>query len=552
MSRVIGRYLLRWRRYHQIVRVLARHGFDYFADQIAPLGTPLLRPFKRRPRPPRHSAPERLRMVLQELGPTFIKLGQLLSTRADLLPEEYIVELEKLQDAVPPFPFEEVQRQVERELGRPLGEIFARFDRACLAAASIAQVHRARLASGEEVVVKVQRPKVENIIAVDLEILHDIARLVDRHTPWGRVYSFTAMAEEFRRTMLEETDFRAEGRNADILRRHALDDPRVYIPRVYWEYTSRRVLTMEYVEAVKLTNLDALDAMGIDRSDVAHRLAQSIVRQMLLDGVFHADPHPGNLAVLPDGRISFFDFGIIGRLPSDLKEQLSLMVLGMVRKNSRIIMRALFRMGVVPPQVDTMALRRDIERLEEKYYDVPLAQVDVAESFQDLLRVAYKHRIRLPSELTLLIKALVTTDGVVEQLDPEVSIAVIARPLVRKLAARNLAPGRLRRLLEEVLPEYAHLLARLPVLTTEILEQAAKGELRIRQEDPGLHVLASRIGTLVTRLSLGLISAALFVAAGLFGHQSAKVPGFLPLAEASFIVACILAAWLVILSLFRS
>jgi len=547
----LGRRLLRFKRYRQIARVLARHGFDYFVDQLAPLGTPLLRPFKRRPRPPRHSVPERLRMVLQELGPTFIKLGQLLSTRADLLPEEYVLELEKLQDAVPPFPFEEVRRQVERELGRPLEEIFAYFDRTCLAAASIAQVHRARLVGGEEVVVKVQRPGVEDIIAVDLDILHDIARLVDRRTHWGHIYSFTDMAEEFRRTMHEETDFRAEARNTDILRRHALDNPHVYIPRVFWDLTSRRVLTLEYVQAVKLTDLAALDAMGIDRTSVARHLAGSIVKQMLVDGVFHADPHPGNLAVLADGRITFFDFGITGRLPADLREQLGLMVLGMVRKDTGMVMRALFRMGVVPADVDSAALRRDIERLEEKYYEVPLAQVDVAESFRDLLRVAYKHRIRLPSELTLLIKALVTVDGVIEQLDREVSIAVIARPLVKRLAAGRFSLERLRRHVEEAIPEYGYLLARLPALTGEILEQAARGKLRIKEENPGLKELASRTEAMVGRLSIGLVTAALFVAAALLGQHPVKLFGFLPLAEASFVAACILAAWLVLASLFR-
>ncbi|MGQ9497838.1 MAG: ABC1 kinase family protein [Desulfotomaculales bacterium] len=547
----LGRRLLRFKRYRQMARVLARHGFDYFVDQIAPLGTPLLRPFRKRPRPPRHSAPERLRMVLQELGPTFIKLGQLLSTRADLLPEDYVSELEKLQDAVPPFPFEEVRRQVERELGRPLEAVFADFDRTCLAAASVAQVHRARLAGGEEVVVKVQRPGVEDVIAVDLDILYDVARLLERRTHWGRVYSFTDTAEEFRRTMHEETDFRAEGRNTETLRRHALDDPHVYIPRVHWDLTSRRVLTLEYVQAVKLTDVAALEAMGIDRTAVARRLARNIVKQMLVDGVFHADPHPGNLAVLPDGRITFFDFGITGRLPADLREQLGLMVLGLVRKDTGRVMRALYRMGVVPPEVDAAALRRDIERLRQKYYEVPLAEVDVAESFRDLLRVAYKHRVRLPSELTLLIKALVTADGVIEQLDREVSIAVIARPLVKKLAAGHFSPERFRRYLEEALPEYAHLLARLPALAGDILEQAARGKLRIREENPALGELVPRIEAIVARLSAGLVAAALFVAAALLGRHPVKLFGFLPLAETSFVAACVLAAWLALALLRR-
>ncbi|KUK40477.1 MAG: ABC-1 domain protein, partial [Clostridia bacterium 62_21] len=321
--------------------------------------------------------------------------------------------------------------------------------------------------------------------------------------------------------------------------------------RVHWDLTSRRVLTLEYVEAVKLTDVAALDAMGIDRTEVARRLAQSIVKQMLVDGVFHADPHPGNLAVLPDGRITFFDFGITGRLPADLREQLGLLVLGLVRKDTGRVMRALYRMGVVPPEVDAVALRRDIERLQQKYYEVPLAQVDVAESMRDLLRVAYKHRIRLPSELTLLIRALVTADGVIEQLDREVSIAVIARPLVKKLAAGHFSPERFRRHLEEVLPEYAYLLARLPALAGDILEQAARGKLRIREENPALGELVPRIERIVARLSAGLVAAALFVAAALLGRHPVKLFGFLPLAETSFVAASILAAWLALALLRR-
>ncbi|MBE0466183.1 MAG: AarF/ABC1/UbiB kinase family protein [Candidatus Desulforudis sp.] len=536
------------RRYRRIARILTRHGFDYLFNQVG-LAEIVALPRRAIGRPPREilkrSTAERVRLVLEELGPAFIKLGQILSTRGDLLAKDYIEELEKLQDDVPPVPYAEISRVVERELGQPLEDLFDGFDPHPLAAASIAQVHRATMHDGTAVVVKVQRPGVQEQIALDILILLDFARLADRHTPWGRIYSFTDMAAEFQETITEETDFRTEARHADTIRRNMENDPRVFIPRVQWTHTTQRVLTLEYVEGIKLSNLEALDAAGMDRAQLARTLADVILKQMLIDGIFHADPHPGNISVLPGNKLVFVDFGIIGRLSPEHKEYLGQIMLGLVRKNADMVIKAVIRTGAVPENVDLGELRRDIEKLQQKYYDVPLNQINVSESMQDFLALAYRHRVRLPTQLTLLIKALVTADGVVRTLDPEISIVEVAKPLGRRLTAERFSPERLRRFWQESLPEYAHIVSRLPFQMHDLFEQLTRGDLRIKQENPGLDRLSRSVSSLANRMILTVLVIALFLGAGVFAYQDYRLFDTLAAADLSFVAGSVLGVWLV-------
>lgn len=536
------------KRYRQIARILTRHGFDYLLNQVG-LAEIVALPRRAIGRPPREilkrSTAERVRLVLEELGPAFIKLGQILSTRGDLLAKDYIEELEKLQDDVPPVPYAGISRVIERELGQPLEDLFAGFDPHPLAAASIAQVHRATMHDGTAVVVKVQRPGVQEQINLDILILLDFARLADRHTPWGRIYSFTDMAAEFQETITEETDFRTEARHADTIRRNMEDDPRVFIPRIQWTHTARRVLTLEYVEGIKLSNLEALDAAGMDRAQLARTLADAILKQMLIDGIFHADPHPGNISVLPGNQLVFVDFGIIGRLNPEHKEYLGQIMLGLVRKNADMVIKAVIRTGAVPENVDLGELRRDIEKLHQKYYDVPLNQINVSESMQDFLVLAYRHRVRLPTQLTLLIKALVTADGVARTLDPEISIVEVAKPLGRRLMAERFSPDRLRRFWQESLPEYAHIVSRLPFQIHDLFEQLTRGDLRIKQENPGLDRLSRSVSGLANRMILTVLVIVLFLGAGVFAYQDYRLFDTLAAADLSFVAGSVLGVWLV-------
>lgn len=549
MLKRLRRRLRHIKRYREIIRILTGYGFHYLLGQ-AGLSEYITQPrrliTRRRQDILRRSQAERFRLMLEELGPAFIKLGQILSTRSDILGEKYVTELEKLQDDVPPAPFPEIQRQIEYELNAPLEQIYREFEREPLAAASVAQVHRARLPGGEEVVVKVQRPKVEELIQLDLEILQDFAALAERHLAWGKVYSFSEMAQEFADTISEETDFRAEARHADTIRRNFIQDREVYIPRVYWTYTSRRVLTMEYVRGIKLSDAAALNAAGIDQKRLAHVLAEAVVKQMLVDGIFHADPHPGNLAALPDGRLVFLDFGITGRLTPHIKEKLADMVLGLVRRNVDEVLKAAFGLGVVPETVDHRLLRRDVEKLQQKYYEIPLSRISVAESLRDMMETAYRHRIRLPNEMTILIKALITTEGIARQLDPDISMVEVARPIGRRLTSERFSYTVLRRAARERLPEYGRALGELPLQLNELLNKALRGEFKLRQENPDLERLGKRTVIMVNRVIITVLVIGLLLGTGLFAQLNYRLLERVAVADLTFIAGAVLGIWLIV------
>lgn len=546
------------KRYRQIVNTLVKHGFGYLVDQ---LGLGDLVSWARRARTEektRLSRGAHLRMVMEELGPTFIKLGQVLSTRPDLLPKDVIEELARLQDQVPPFPFEEVQHVVEEELGQPLAEMFRSFDREPLAAASIGQVHRAELAGGEAVVVKVRRPGVERVIQTDLEILFDLARLAERHTVWGQVYSFTDMAEEFARTLKLELDYAAEGRNADRLRENFRDNPAVRIPRVYWAFTTGRVLTMEYVDGVKLSNLEELEHRGWDRRQVARNLAQTVLQQVLLDGFFHADPHPGNVAVLPGGVLAFMDFGLVGRLSEERKRQFVSLVLGLVRRNTGQVIRSITEMGIVGQEVDLMAFKRDVDRLRERYYDIPLGQIRLGTAIGEILDLAFKYRLRMPTELTLLAKTLVTLEGVVRDLDPDLSIVSIAEPLARTLLRRRLAPGTLARAAGEYTLDVGGIMLELPRKLEGILDKLLAGNVSLRLEHQNLERAMSHLDRIANRLSFSLVllafsivTAGLVIGSALGADRGRFFFWSLPVLELAFLLATLMVTYL-IWAIFRS
>ncbi len=548
-------------RYREIANVLMRHGFGYLAHQLGLtefLGfyrrlklvrqTPDKGPLRFTARP---SPAERLRLVLEELGPTFIKLGQVLSTRSDLLAPEYIAELEKLQDRVPPFPFARVRERIQMELGLPLEEIFAHFEATPLAAASIGQVHRANLRDGRPVVVKVQRPGTEKILSTDIEILYDVARLVDRHGPWRQIYRFEELVEEFEKILREEMDFTVEGRHAETFRQYFTGDTTVYFPVVHWDYTTRKVLTMEYVDGVKLTDPEELASRGIDRRVVARNLADALLRQILLHGFFHGDPHPGNLAALPGNRIAFMDFGIVGRLNDEVREKIGALVLGLVRRSTPQVVRAVEDLGVVPPHVDRAVLHRDIDTLREKYYEIPLSRISLAESLGDVMKVAFKHRIRVPTQFTLLVKALVTAEGLVAQLDPELSIVEIARPMGKRLLARRFSLPGIKRLVLEHLGDYHQLLTRLPHRLDRVLDLVAGGELKIKAVNPDLDRMFGQLNAMVNRLVLGILLGSLIVGSSLLLGRGYTILWGLPVVEAGFIVGGVLGVVL-IFSILRS
>jgi len=493
---------------------------------------------------------ERLRLALEELGPTFVKLGQLLSTRSDLLPPEIILQLAQLQDRVPPFPFSQVRAIIQEELGVPVEELFAAFDPQPLAAASIGQVHRAVLSEGEKVIVKVQRPGIKEEIQVDLEILYDLARLAQRHTVYGEIYDFLGIVEELSRTLEQELDYTQEGRNGERLKHILRDNPQVYVPRIYWVYTTSRVLTVEYVEAWKLKDLAQMEEPPVDLRRVTDHLARSFYQQVLIHSFFHADPHPGNLAVLPGEVLVFMDFGQMGELSEERREQLTNLIVGIVSRQVEEIIEAISAMGVVSKQTDWEGLKRDIEKLKDKYYHKTLEEVSLGQSLQEILEVAFRHKIRVPSEFTMLAKAPITLEGVVRELDPSIKLAQLAEPYVAELLRARYRPSRLWRRFKGEVKEGWKLLRGLPKELHRLLFQLNREQVTFKMEMANLRAFIDQLDRTVNKLTISIVLLAFSILMGSLIMSSALgTPGDrlffrLPLLEVGFFMATLIFFWL--------
>lgn len=549
---------LHLKRYRQIVNAFARQGFGYLLDQMG-LGEMISWAWQSKdPEKHRLSFGARLRQVMEELGPAFIKLGQMLSTRGDLLPQEVIRELAKLQDRVPPFPFLEAKEIMQDELGASWEKDFRWVEPEPLAAASIGQVYRAELADGRQAVIKVRRPGVEQSIKVDLEIVVDLARLAENRLPKARFYHLVELMEEFARTIKLELDYTQEGRNSDRLRKNLARANLVRIPETFWQYTTARVLTMEYLAGIKLNNLNELDHHRIDRCRVAKNLIEVFLQQILLDGFFHGDPHPGNLAVLPDQTLVLLDFGVVGRLSEEQKIHFGALVLGITSRSSSQVIRALARMGILSADKDSRALRRDVDLLSERYYDLPLGQIRLGEVFVELLDLAFIHQLRIPSELALIVRSLITVEGIIRELHPQLSMVEIAQPMAGKLMSRRLAPGFLARQAEEYLGEYSSMALEFPRKIDRLVTALVEGRLALGLSHHNLDQVMRQMEGMANRLSFSLVllafsivMAGLLVATAISAERGRVFLWGLPFLEVSFILASVMGA-LLCWAIFRS
>jgi ubiquinone biosynthesis protein len=502
------------RRYREIAQVFIRHGLGELVDllELQPyLALPRRLVRKWREEAPPLGAPQRLRLTLEELGPTFIKLGQVLSTRPDLIPPAYIAELTKLQDTVPPEPWEPIEKQLEFDLKAPLKRHFTSFKREPLAAASLAQVHAATLLDGRSVVVKVQRPGIEETIAVDLEILQDVAGLLQSRTPLGKIYDLPEIAREFAATLRLELDFYREGHNAEAFRESFAAEPSLCVPQIHWDLTSRRVLVMERIDGIKISDIQALDEAGYDRHRIAVHAAQMVVKEVLEDGFFHADPHPGNFVIMPGEVIGAMDFGMVGHLSHRLRTDLSRLFVAAVEMDEEAIVDQLIRMGAARAAVDRMALQRDIARLLRKYHGLPLKAIRAQEAVQDVTPVAFRHHLQLPSELWLLGKTLAMMEGVGLKLDPDFDFIAFSRPYIRRFLWQMVIPRNLGPRLIKTGGDWNDLLTLLPRVGSQLLMQAERGELSVTLEHKGLAQALNRLDRSANRISLSVLLAALIV-----------------------------------------
>lgn len=499
-------------RTRHIAAVLARHGLGWLLDSAglpAPLAT-----FAHVHRPALTQG-RRLRLALGELGATFVKLGQMLSTRPDLLPEDMIAELSHLTDDAPPVAWDAVRTVVERELGAPLETHFASFDASPLASASIGQVHAATLPDGRDVVVKVQRPGVEAQIEQDLEIVRVAVDWASTHTELGRQYDLKVLHEEFARTIREELDYRLEAANADRLRAALCVDALVRIPLVHPSHSTRRVLTLERLGGLRVTDGAALDRERIPRRAVAENAVRLFLRQVFEAGFFHADPHVGNFFVRPDGSLVLVDFGMVGRVSPELQERLLATGLAAVRRDAEALTDGLFSLGLVSRTARPDDVRRDVERLLERYAGLSvnqLAAADVAREFTDL---AFRHRLQLPGELAQMVRVLVMSEGLGLRVDPEFRFFEFAAPLLKQAWARRHTPRALLQRGFRIVEQVAESLPLLPRRLERLARRAEQGEFDLRVKHEGLEEFSEELERMTRQLALAILLGSTIVALGL-------------------------------------
>lgn len=554
---------VREKRYREIITVFTKYGFGLLLRRLK-FRFPLQRKDKISDADTATdnaggSTGKRLRLAFEELGPTFVKLGQLLSIRQDMLPPDIIEELKKLQDSVQPFPFADVKALIEAEFNDSLENIYQEFCEEPLAAASMAQVHHAKLISGKEVAVKVQRPGIEKTIGLDLDILSEIARFVGHHTKYGELYDFSGMVEDFQRTIQNEMDFLKEGENADTFLRNFSGDESITVPKVKWIYTTKRVLTMEYFKGIKISDLEAIDLAGIDRRKVAERLATSICNQVLRDGFFHADPHPGNIQVMPDGTIIFLDLGMVGCLSESRKDMISNFFVGVATKDSSMVVNSILDMDAMAPCGNVKSFEKDIDAIIEKYLTMPMNEIKLDELLQETLHTAYLNHVRIPREFTLLAKALGTLQSLLEKLAPEMNALVIAEPIAKKLLYQSFSIEKARHRIKKNLINYRELLTKFPSAMCNLLRKAEEKDYAVQFEMKELDTLQKRLERIFNRMSfsmvllaVSIIIAGVLISSGLSADTSGEMYLFnIVILKVGLALAVVIVLGL-ILSMFRS
>jgi ubiquinone biosynthesis protein len=539
-------------RYRQILSKLVFYGFSEFIEAFGPRRKGLEAapvPAGRASRRLRHLPfGARLRMLFEELGPTFIKLGQFLSLRSDIIPEDITAELEKLQYGAAPLPFAELEPVLAQELGEAWRGRFRSIETEPLASASIAQVHRAVAEDGRPLALKIQRPGIAALIQADLAILLDLASLLERYLPKLRIYHPVRLIDHFAKVLALELDFQYEGRTMDLFRRNFRSDRAIHIPEVHWELTTERLLVMEFVDGVRLSDPERFAEAKVDTKRIAAVGARFVLAQIFQYGVYNADPHPANFLVRPDMVLAPIDFGMVGVLDEELKQALVGVLMAFVARDAGRLMRVFSSLDLLDEEMPRGELANDLGRLINYYSHMPVAQLSVSRVFQDLIFIIRQYRIGLPVDLALTLKVLVTLESLGKRLDPHFDFLGVVRPFVERFRVRRLRDWLDRESLFDLLEDTGRLARSLPYETSELLKKARTGRLKLRLDLEDLGDVVREIDRSVNRLSFAVVIAGILIGSSFVTRSGfgPTVLGLPILGLAGFLVAAVLGIWFLI------
>jgi ubiquinone biosynthesis protein len=546
----IGRTYRHLNRYSQILGVLIAYGFGEVIDMLRidsliDLGMRAASP-RRREKIEKLSRAERVRLALEELGPTYVKLGQLLSTRPDLIPADFIRELSKLQDNAAPFDYKDALAILEKELSAPIDTIFDTIDPQPIAAASIAQVYQATLKDGDRVAIKIQRPGIRRIIEIDLEIMLHLATLMERHVEEVAFFRPVKMVEEFARVLEKEIDFTLEAANMERVSRNFLDDSTVYVPVVYKTFSSTTVLVMELVEGIKISEIERIEAAGLDKKLLTVRGADVCLKQIFEHGFFHADPHPGNLQVLQDNVICLLDLGMVGTLDQKTREDFIELVDSVVLRQEARAARSILKLTDWEEEPQMRIFERDVADFMANHLYRPLKEIRIGKLFQDVLILAFRYRLRIPADIFLMLKALATVEGVAQRLDPDFDMISHAAPYIRKIRFRKMAPGRMAAEALYLVEQGFGFIKQMPQDVLEIARMIRLQRLTLNLRIEHLEKILSANDQSSNRIAFSILIAGLVIGSALIviSQTPPLVFGISLIGFIGFITAVILGIWL--------
>jgi ubiquinone biosynthesis protein len=555
MLRGIGKRYENIKRYRQIGFILAKYGFNTITEKmdsknfIRNIFFKGKKEFSRK-----YTRAQRIRMAIEELGPTFIKLGQIMSTRYDILPADIVKELALLQDKVPEFELSYAKKIFKEELGKELDEVFSYFDDKPIAAASIGQVYGGILKTGEEVVIKIQRPNIQKIISTDIDILLSIAKLIDEHFNNQSPFNAVDIVNEFSYLIKKELDYTYEAQNCETFRENYKNSNKVYIPKIYWEYTTKRVLVMERIRGTKISDLDEYNRLDYDKNELAKLGARVFMEQILIHGFFHGDPHPGNVMIVDNSKIGFIDFGIVGYIDKITLDFLVTLLESGYRKNIDRIIENLNEMEAITGETKILELRRDMHYLLNYYFNIPMNKIRFSDAFVEILSMAYRHKLKLPSQLILLIKAIVTIEGTGRRLNPRFNLTMITKDIFKDISKEKLKPKKMVDDAIKFSKENLKDLKNLPKRVSNVLQRTEKNQLKFIVQLEGLRKLEREINTLTNKLSLSLLVSSIIVGSSLVieADVGPKILGISAIGLVGFMAAGILGLSLVISILLNS